>query len=1233
MKNLDQRPPVDGGQREPYIRQIWYEDCEPLSKFCTQEWLTLPEHSLLFGYFQLIYFTNRSVSDFQRSAAPDLICFDQRKCPALLDNLVTIEFITNLICTYTSNLLVDMEDFNWDFFLITLRDLGRECWGKGMEKSCPNVSYFHCSQSMKCIPLHYVRDGNSDCYYGEDEEFNACQMNDSSRLVCGSDSNICLASAAIGDGVAQCPSEEDELYIYTRDLVKIIPFSILCNREHSYFLFLMKSRGNDETDCNWWPCNNPNTRCDRIWDCPNGIDEINCSYSICSTNEHQCYSDSMAMMLCLPISHFFDRYIDDPMKPRPLRQLYFYDGTGNLPNDLFSWNGTKCDTYDQFNASRLNSHIDSREIEICPVSRLLSEWLWASDVYSTETNEVLCVVSTGAMLSTMHGDRFLRISHLGTFPPVPANYSGPTMSKEETFEGNMASSDDRLISFCHRGIAVSSDGDHQIKACLCPPNYFGDRCQWQNQRISLTLQFIWRSTTSTTVIFQAMIMLIDDEGYIAPYFEQILYVPARDCDTKFNIYLLYPDRPKNPTKNYSIRIDLFEKRRLLYWTSWLLPIPSSFLPVNRIATQLFIPETHQINSCSLSCGKHGQCTRYTNIDSAVFCRCQQGYSGKHCTIEYPCKCAIDSLCLAPSICVCSLHKFGPHCYLKHSICQSTRNPCEHNGLCVPNDDRMNMTGFTCFCTNNYSGDRCENLSTRIDIRLDDRIIKKTALVLLHLITAFDNAEHQRTTFLKKLPFNQPTLTLYISRVFHILFIQIPNEHYYLAVLREIHLPSEHIRTQIQFDQPCSSIDQLNRTLANETYFYRTKFYPLICRTHLDLRCFSDRDLMCICDLDRFSNCFQFNHSTNYDCQGYNQCENGGQCFQNNQTCPTKSTCICPDCYYGSQCQFSTKGFLFSLDPILAYHIKPHVSIPEQPIIIHISIAINTIMFVLGLVNSLLSILIFHSKKSRQLGSGNYLFASSLTSLLMIITLTLKFWDLILSQMSIITNRMWLMISCKSIDYLLKVFLASSEWLTACVAFERMISVNKGANFNKIKSQKSSKWVISIVFLLTTLTLIQDPISRRLIDDYDADERRIWCFVQYSHSIRHYNTFITLFHFLVPFSIHVITAVRIIKKLAHRRAIIQPEHPYQAHFQQELHRHQHILFAPCMLILLSLPRLAISFVKDCMRSAREPWFYLIGYFVSFVPSTLIFVVFVLSSKHYRRELNDLYARTLRRLRRI
>jgi hypothetical protein len=38
--------------------------------------------------------------------------------------------------------------------------------------------------------------------------------------------------------------------------------------------------------------------------------------------------------------------------------------------------------------------------------------------------------------------------------------------------------------------------------------------------------------------------------------------------------------------------------------------------------------------------------------------------------------------------------------------------------------------------------------------------------------------------------------------------------------------------------------------------------------------------MCICDIDRFSNCFSFNYTMNNDCQGYNYCENDGQCFLN-----------------------------------------------------------------------------------------------------------------------------------------------------------------------------------------------------------------------------------------------------------------------------------------------------------------------------------------------------------------
>ncbi|CAF5127723.1 unnamed protein product, partial [Rotaria socialis] len=41
-------------------------------------------------------------------------------------------------------------------------------------------------------------------------------------------------------------------------------------------------------------------------------------------------------------------------------------------------------------------------------------------------------------------------------------------------------------------------------------------------------------------------------------------------------------------------------------------------------------------------------------------------------------------------------------------------------------------------------------------------------------------------------------------------------------------------------------------------------------------------------------------------------------------------CVCPRCFYGARCQFSTHGFSLSLDAILGYHIRPGTSILNQP---------------------------------------------------------------------------------------------------------------------------------------------------------------------------------------------------------------------------------------------------------------------------------------------------------------
>lgn len=1223
--------PVDIGPLETIMDHIWDKECEPLSQHCSTEWVVIPEYPMMFGFFQFVYLTNRTISEFQANPMPDFICFDGQKCLALLNLIIPINIIDGLVCCHASNLVQDIEYLDFYDFLSRFPKLSDHCTKLGVATSCPNSSYFHCNESLECIPYRRFGDGIFDCFYGEDETYSACHLNDSNRFICESDRNICLSPVVLGNGMTECPSGEDESRAYTNDLVKLLPFASLCDGIRNAATLSLNIEENDETNCAWWPCSNPYTRCDRYLHCPNGIDELGCSNTKCAPDEFQCGDFYVSDRYCLPRANLYDEYIDNCSESNIYRKVYFYNGTKDINNNYISWNNIQCNVLKYICHGSTRSSLTTDQLKTCLQQCIEDPRMCTQMVHFLENTQYTCVFDPEE-LHIVRVNLYLSSERLGNFPSIKDYHSIPIISKNNHQIKAFSKINTSFVTYCLRGVALLH-GINQTIVCLCPPNYYGSRCEWQTQRVSLTLQFIWRNLTSTYVIFQAIAMIIDQDGLITPDYEEITYTPSRDCATKFNLYLLYPDRPKDTSRAYSIRIDLFDKKTLVYWASWHFPIQHPFLPVNRISTQLLIPNHAQKTaSCSLSCGQHGKCVSYINKPSLSFCQCDQGYYGTRCELSYTCKCANDSFCHSPFICICPLHKFGSHCYLKHSICQGSNNPCQHNGICVPNDNRMYLEGITCICSKDYSGPRCENSNNRIEIHLDAKQLKDSSLLFIHFVTAFENAEHERTTLLKKVPYNRPILTIYLSQPFNILLVQIPNSSYYLGVLREKHIPSEHVHTLIQSKQCCMPIERLNNTLTNAPYLNRTKYYPLLCRQNLALSCFHDKDLICICDVDRFSNCFSFNHTMNYDCQGYNYCENGGQCFQNNETCPTESTCVCQDCYYGAKCQFSTKGFLFSLDPILAYHIKPHVPLTEQPVIIKISIVLSSLILSFGLINGFLCIAVYSRRKPRDIGSGYYLLISSILSTVMIIILTIKFWQLVLSQMFLLTNRSLLTFSCISIDYLLRILLASSEWLNACVAIERMVSVYVGTNFNKEKSRKYVKLAVSIILALTIITQVQDPMHRQLIDDIDDDEKRIWCLVQYSPSVRNYNAFITLFHFLVPFSMNGLATLLMIKKIARRRVNINPQQSYQAHFQRQVYRHQHLLYAPCMLIILSLPRLIISFSKRCMKSAHEPWLYLIGYFVSFIPSTLTFIVFILPSKNYKGELRLFYSATLRRLRR-
>lgn len=772
--------------------------------------------------------------------------------------------------------------------------------------------------------------------------------------------------------------------------------------------------------------------------------------------------------------------------------------------------------------------------------------------------------------------------------------------------------------------------------CLCPPSLYGFRCEYQNQRVSITLQIgvpEWRTA------FVFVIYLLDDMHQMINSYHQIRYLSIRDCNRKFNFHLLYSSRPKLSHRTYSIRIDLFEMNSLKYRASWFFPILFSFLPVYRMAIQLTVPFSSISSNidCPLRCQSgHGRCAAFLNTGTH-FCLCQPGWTGPLCTIPYQCNCSPDSICVGvrknQSICVCPAHKFGRRCYLKNNLCgQSSVRKCKNNGQCIPRDVQTYFDQLTiCSCPYGFHGDECQLNETRIDISIAMPNIRDS--FLLHFITVDSDISpqpyrpskelkaHERTTTFKRIPIDSNEVTIYWQNPFHLLFVQYDGEMYLLFSQLK-YTQSVHLKTKLEPHMRCPNIvELLEEPIADFSRLRRVKYYHIPCQQDLNLNCFHDNDqFICLCTYDRRANCFTFDHRMKYDCQQLSYCENHGQCFQNKATCPNSAICACPKCYLGTRCQLSTRGFALPLDVILGYQIRPGIPFRNQPSSVLASGIITSFMFLFGLINGSCCIITFKVKTLQQVGCGIYLFIASIISLLITIVFTFKYLSLILIQIMLITDHRFLVSQCVMLDFLLKSLLQIGDWLYACVAIERLISSIKGASFKNKLSEKMAKWIVLVVVLIVAGTSVQEPLHRTLIDD--EDEGRTWCIVRYpnSHSnvLNQLTTITTLVHFIGPFVINIISALGIIFVTAQSRSNLNKNLSFHKHIRTQFGLHKNLIISPIILILLALPRIILAFQLECMQSARDPvTLFLIGYFISFLPPLLLFVVFVIPSKLYRK----------------
>ncbi|CAF4298530.1 unnamed protein product [Rotaria sp. Silwood2] len=311
-------------------------------------------------------------------------------------------------------------------------------------------------------------DGISHCYDAFDESnvSNSCSLNDTYRFRCTSE-NQCLSPTMVHNNQDNCIGGEDESKRQERITdIQWLPFSALCNGA-TEIVSLTKTK--------------PVKLIVNIGHVLINIHavmeyEINCSLQFtCPSDHHPCWLPNIKKMGCLHVNRTEDGIIDclGATDERTFCRLSY-------PTEGFRhyqcWNNTKCTIYTM------------RCVEC--------EGLYYVDE--------ICRNPSQDLEKAIHYFRFMENRHLLQKLPFSPQSSRPfptkilisSSSDNKTVQHqilrikeskNINTMDSEQIWFCYRVISIVYGKNESIR-CLYPPVYYGDRCQYQNQRVSLTVR-------------------------------------------------------------------------------------------------------------------------------------------------------------------------------------------------------------------------------------------------------------------------------------------------------------------------------------------------------------------------------------------------------------------------------------------------------------------------------------------------------------------------------------------------------------------------------------------------------------------------------------------------------------------------------------------------------------------------------------------------------------------------
>ncbi|CAF0816639.1 unnamed protein product [Adineta ricciae] len=838
-----------------------------------------------------------------------------------------------------------------------------------------------------------------------------------------------------------------------------------------------------------------------------------------------------------------------------------------------------------------------------------------------------------------------------------------------------------LVSYqCNRGVGVFTLNSSVV--CFCPQQYYGDRCQYHNDRITVMLhmnfsQSIYVQSNDASLLLKMLILFIFNDEVLSSYEfharpavelttyykkidhvvyshsnQSMLYKRSRYLD-RSNITLQHP---------YAVRIEVFhvksdEKPSLI--AVWQYPIYFDFLPSYRFAKvlHLTVPQTVG-NPCSSSpCGKHRICQQILNDKSNYVCLCPENFHGANCSIlDQTCKngyCAKDALCKPAyrgllnrnelPYCVCPKGMYGFRCALKQDQCDS--NPCRNNGTCI---QAATPGKYYCVCGQHYQGTYCENERDVVRLYVN-KSIEHQAAVIQYFSIDYTNLELvlDEQQLFKQLPSSIFYQHEQKRKLSEIILIRLYRELQVSIHLISVYIDSTSFNATIEATEMnlCQHVDKLFP--ANEEI--SPIKYHFLCTNGTDLLCFYDMNYLCICDENHTrTECFEYDHSLD---RCFN-CLSGGKCIQGNRLKADDYLCICLPCHSGKSCQFSSKSFSFTLDQLFSADLLSRNRFVRYASIYLLTIG-SSIIFLIGFINNIFAFVTFRRPKCRRYGSGQYLLFMSIINQISLGVLALRLIHLTVNMLTQYFHPTFNNVCCSLLNYLLKSSSRLTYWLVALIAIERVYTT---VFLNK-QWLKKPYIARRLIILTTSGILVTSAYELPFVTSHSGfnDAKSSICilaFPNHDSGWVYIHQGVTIINALVPFVINLCSMITIMYVVIQKKMLVSQGNIYSVRdenrimssviqkdvsgsgggdrsqsrlelFREVLYENKELIIGPAVTLvpqLFSLPLFITSLTLACqtIETSSIRYLIIISYFITFIPQLISFFLYVSPSSLYSHE---------------